>query len=68
MKSKWMISLLSGVLLTSVGALRAQEPADAPPPPEAMGPGAGPEGPIGPRMEILGFGEMQPGKLVTGAP
>ena len=68
MKSKWMISLLSGVLLTSVGALRAQEPADAPPPPEAMGPGAGPEGPLGPRMEILGFGEMQPGKLVTGAP
>ncbi len=69
MKSKWMLALLSGVLLASVGSLRAQEPpADAPPPPDAMGPGGGPEGPMGPRMEILGFGEMQPGKLVTGAP
>ncbi len=68
MKNRWMIALLSGALLASVGALRAQEPpADAPPPPDAMGPG-GPEGPMGPRMEILGFGEMQPGKLVTGAP
>jgi len=68
MKSKWMISLLGGALFASVGSLRAQEPPDAPPPPDAMGPGGGPEGPIGPRMEILGFGEMQPGKLVTGAP
>src|SRR5208283_4026947 len=25
-------------------------------------------GPLGPRMEILGFGEMHPGKVVTGAP
>ncbi len=69
MKSKWMLALLSGMLLASVGSLRAQElPADAPPPPDAKGPGGGPEGPMGPRMEILGFGEMQPGKLVTGAP
>jgi hypothetical protein len=28
----------------------------------------GPGGPIGGRMEILGFGEMHPGKVVTGAP
>src|SRR5208282_173325 len=27
-----------------------------------------PEGPMGPRMEILGFGEMHPGKVVTNAP
>ncbi len=25
-------------------------------------------GPVGGRMEILGFGEMHPGKVVTGAP
>jgi hypothetical protein len=68
-KSEWMLSLLCGALLVSAGALRAQEPpAGGPPPPDAMGPAGGPEGPIGPRMEILGFGEMHPGKVVTGAP
>ncbi len=69
-KSDWKLSLLCGALLVSACALRAQEPpaSGPPPPPDAMGPGGGPEGPIGPRMEILGFGEMQPGKVVTGAP
>jgi len=68
MKRKWVFALLSGTLLVSVGALRAQEPPTGAPPPDAMGQEGGPEGPLGPRMEILGFGEMHPGKVVTGAP
>lgn len=68
MKRKWMFTLLSGTLLVSVGVLRAQEPPAGAPPPDAMEQGGGPEGPLGPRMEILGFGEMHPGKVVTGAP
>lgn len=68
-KSEWMLSLLCGALLVSAGAMRAQEPpAGGPPHPDAMGQEGGPEGPLGPRMEILGFGEMHPGKVVTGAP
>lgn len=38
----------------------AQEPPPGPPP--------GPDGPMGGRMEILGFSEMHPGKVVAGAP
>ena len=68
MKRKWVFALLSGTLLVSAGALRAQEPPTGAPPPDAMGQEGGPEGPLGPRMEILGFGEMHPGKVVTGAP
>jgi len=68
MKRKRMLALLSGALLVSVGALRAQEPPAGAPPPDAMGQEGGPEGPLGTRMEILGFGEMHPGKVVTGAP
>ncbi len=68
MKSKRMFALLSGALLVSVGALRAQEPPAGAPPSDAMGQEGGPGGPLGPRMEILGFGEMHPGKVVTGAP
>ena len=67
MKRKWVFALLSGALVASVGALRAQEPPAGAPPPDAMGQEGGPEGPLGPRMEILGFGEMHPGKVVTGA-
>ena len=64
-KSMWIVPLLGSVLVLSAGALRAQEPAPGPGPgPDMMGPG----GPIGGRMEILGFGEMHPGKVVTGAP
>ena len=54
-QSKWIVPLLGSVLLLSAGGLRAQEP---PPGPDMMGPG----GPIGGRMEILGFGEMHPEK------
>ncbi len=68
MKRKRMFALLNGALLMSVGALRAQEPPAGAPPPDAMGQEGGPEGPLGSRMEILGFGEMHPGKVVTGAP
>ena len=68
-KSEWMLSLLCGAFLVSAGALRAQEPpAGGLPPPDTVGQEGGPEGPLGPRMEILGFGEMHPGKVVTGAP
>ena len=68
MKRKWVFALLSGAFLAGVGALCAQEPPAGAPPPDAMGQEGGPEGPLGPRMEILGFGEMHPGKVVTGAP
>jgi hypothetical protein len=65
MNIKRICLLASGALLVGMAALRAQEPAaEPPPPPEALMHG----GPIGPRMEILGFGEMHPGKVVTGAP
>ena len=50
-KTKWIYSLLGSVLLLSASALRAQEPPPGPGP-DLMGPG----GPIGGRMEILGFG------------
>jgi len=63
MKSKWIYLVLSSLLLAGVPLLRAQEPPPGPPP-DAGGPG----GPMGHRMEILGFGEMHPGKIVTGAP
>jgi len=60
MKSQRMCLLLSGVFLLGALSVRAQEP---PPAPEAL-----PGGPVGPRMEFLGFGDMHPGKVVTGAP
>lgn len=69
MMSKRSFLFLSGALLLGACGLRAQEPPPGPPP----GPPSGqdvlaPGGPIGPRMELLGFGEMHPGKVVTGAP
>jgi hypothetical protein len=65
MRSKWIYLALAGALSLGVQSARAQEPPPGPPPgPEMDGPG----GPIGPRMEILGFGEMHAGKVVIGAP
>ena len=65
MKSKWIHFLLGGALLLGAHALVAQEPPPGPPPrPNDMAPA----GPMGPRMDILGFGEMHPGKVVAGAP
>jgi hypothetical protein len=61
--------LVMGALLTlGVYTAGAQEPPPGPPPHgELAGPG-GPEGPIGPRMELLGFGDVHEGKVVTGVP
>jgi hypothetical protein len=65
MNRKWIFSAVTAATLTVACALVAQEPpAEAPPPPPAFGHG----GPMGGRMEILGFREMHPGKVVTGAP
>jgi hypothetical protein len=65
MKSMFTRILLGGALLLAANAVKAQEPPPEPPPaPDFAMPG----GLTGPRMEILGFGEMHPGKVVTGAP
>jgi len=72
MKTKWIGFVSGGVFLLGASVLTAQEPLVVPPPPGAeegmvtvMG---GPGGPVGAKVEILGFGEMHPGKVVTGAP
>src|SRR5271165_6693881 len=65
MMRNWKSYLLGGLLLFGAAGLGAQEP---PLGPEAMPMEGGPGGPLGGRMEILGFGEMHPGKVVTGAP
>lgn len=66
--NKWILSVVGGAVLLSAGVIGAQAqdgPVGPPPsPPDAMGPG----GPMGGRMEILGFGEMHAGAVVTGAP
>ncbi len=66
---QYVFSGLGVALICSASALRSQgqEPAGGPPP------GPGPDaamrgGMMGGRMEILGFGEMHPGQVVTGAP
>jgi hypothetical protein len=65
MNRKWILSVFTAAIFSSAAALNAQEPPPAGPPPqdEFM-----PGGPIGARMNILGFEEMHPGKVVTGAP
>lgn len=62
---KLIQTVFAGALLLGVSTLRAQAPPPGPPPPEA---GGEPAGPMGPRMELLGFAEMHPGKVVTGTP
>jgi hypothetical protein len=64
MKTKRVFLLVAAMSLLGVFSVAAQESEVAPPPPPEGMPG----GPIGPRMEILGFGGLQPGKVVTGAP
>jgi hypothetical protein len=63
MNGRWVHFLAGGALFFVGVSLQAQEPAPPPPHVEFMH-----DGPIGPRMEILGIGEMHPGKVVTGAP
>ncbi len=67
--NKTLFTVLGTALLLGSGVLQAQtqEPPAGPPHgpgPDAMMPG----GPMGGRMEILGFGEMHPGVVVAGAP
>jgi hypothetical protein len=64
MNRKWILSVFTAALLSSATALNAQEPPPGPPPQDEFMPG----GPMGARMKILGFEEMHPGKVVTGAP
>jgi len=64
MNRKWILSIFTAAMLTSAAALNAQEPPPGPPPQDEFMPG----GPMGARMKILGFEEMHPGKVVTGAP
>lgn len=65
MNGKQIYLTIGGALLLGTLALSAQEPPPGPPPPPDA---ALPGGPMGPRMEILGFGETHSGKVVTGAP
>src|SRR5208282_1401380 len=64
MTTRRFLLLATTAFLMGALSLKAQEPEAVPPPP----PDAMPGGPIGPRVEFLGFGEMHPGKVVTGAP
>jgi hypothetical protein len=65
MNRKWILSVLTAAMLSSAGVMNAQgPPPSGPPPQDEFMPG----GPIGGRMKILGFEEMHPGKVVTGAP
>lgn len=62
MAKTWIFSVLTAAVLAVACAALAQ---DAPPPPPH---GGFMGGHMGERMEILGFEEMHPGKVVTGAP
>lgn len=66
-----MSLVLSGAFVLCAGVAGAQQ-APPPPPPEGRMPGGPPEemmaGPMGERIELLGFEGMHGGKVVTGAP
>jgi hypothetical protein len=69
-RNVWACALLGGALGVAGVALSGQEP---PPPPglefHAEGPDGGePAGPLGERIELLGFEGLRPGKIVKGAP
>ena len=67
-----MSLLLAGMLAGAAGSLLAQDAPPPPFPPETQMPGGPGEGllagPIGERIELLGFEGMHGGKVVTGAP
>lgn len=67
--NRWIFSVLGGAVLMAAGAIGVQaqgEPGGpgGPPPGDMLFPG----GPMGGRMETLGFVEMHPGAVVSGAP
>src|SRR5882757_9290923 len=64
MNRNWILSVFTAAVLCSGAALNAQEPPPGPPPSDGFMAGE----PFGARMKILGFEEMHPGKVVTGAP
>lgn len=75
MNRKLIHSLIPVCLLVLYAGIAGAQQAPPPPPPHAanMMQQAGPEGefpppPFGERMELLGFGGMHGGKVVTGAP
>jgi len=63
MSRMWIFSVLAAATLSAGCVAKAQEPPPGPPPHHGF-----PGGLMGERMEILGFEEMHPGKVVTGAP
>jgi hypothetical protein len=68
-RRKCMGMALTGILILSTGAARAQNAAPLPPPSMVMVQIPGPEaGMIGERIELLGFEGLHGGKVVTGAP
>lgn len=74
MNRRLIVSVTLGcALVLCVEIARAQRAPSSPPPQSEMMMQAGPEGdfippPFGERMELLGFGGMHGGKIVTGAP
>jgi hypothetical protein len=64
MNRKWILPVLTATLLSGAGVTKGQGMPPGPPPQDEFMQG----GPLGARMEILGFEEMHPGKTVTGAP
>ena len=74
MNRRLIVSVTLGcALVPGAETARAQQAPPSPPPHSAMMPQAGPEGdfippPFGERMELLGFGGLNGGKVVTGAP
>ena len=74
MNRRLIVSVVLGcALVLCVEIARAQQAPPSPPPHAEMMMQAGPEGdvippPFGQKMELLGFGGMHGGKIVTGAP
>lgn len=73
MNRKLIRPLILGCLLALYAGIAGAQQAPPPPPHEAGMMQAGPEGefpppPFGERMELLGFGGVRGGKVVTGAP
>jgi hypothetical protein len=73
MNCRLAMELILGAALAASGGLARAQEAPPPPPRGGMAHAGGPDegmlaGPIGERMELLGFEGMHGGKVVTGAP